>query len=149
MIASGAGRMVPQSYLRGGDPERTTISARSELDARLRRSHPPAQPERPQSSHQRLQQRHQAYGRRSQPASPGWAPATAPRQQPGDALAAAWRISGTSTTSASAAVAAFQQLTLTPWLHYCKTRDWGRSQLGRIDNDLYNAGLTLAGGGGR
>ncbi|OPF27123.1 porin [Pseudomonas aeruginosa P47] len=39
------------------------------------------------------------------------------------------------------------QLTLTPWLHYYKTRDQGRSQLGRIDNDLYNAGLTLAGGG--
>ena len=38
-------------------------------------------------------------------------------------------------------------MTLTPWLHYYKTRDQGRSQLGRIDNDLYNAGLTLAGGG--
>lgn len=38
-------------------------------------------------------------------------------------------------------------LALTPWLHYYKTRDQGRSQLGHIDNNLYSAGLTLASGG--
>jgi len=35
-------------------------------------------------------------------------------------------------------------LRLTPYLHYFKTRDQGRSQLGSIDNDAYSAGLTLA-----
>ncbi|TDF82311.1 OprD family outer membrane porin [Pseudomonas sp. H9] len=38
------------------------------------------------------------------------------------------------------------ELRLTPYLHYYKTRDQGRSQLGPIDNDAYSAGLTLAQG---
>lgn len=40
-----------------------------------------------------------------------------------------------------------QALTLTPYLHYFKTRDQGQSQLGRIDNDTYSGGLTLSGAG--
>ncbi|WP_230589701.1 OprD family outer membrane porin [Pseudomonas chlororaphis] len=38
-----------------------------------------------------------------------------------------------------------QGISLTPYLHYFKTRDQGRGQLGRIDNDTYSGGLTLAG----
>ncbi|WP_408596791.1 OprD family outer membrane porin [Pseudomonas sp. PLMAX] len=38
-------------------------------------------------------------------------------------------------------------LTVTPYLHYFKTRDQGRSQLGSIDNDTYSSGLTLSGAG--
>ncbi|WP_449434919.1 OprD family outer membrane porin [Pseudomonas putida] len=38
-------------------------------------------------------------------------------------------------------------LSLTPYLHYFKTRDQGKSQLGRIDNDAYSGGLALSGAG--
>jgi hypothetical protein len=38
-------------------------------------------------------------------------------------------------------------LTLTPYLHYFKTRDQGQSQLGHIDNNTYSGGLTLSGKG--
>lgn len=38
-------------------------------------------------------------------------------------------------------------LTLTPYLHYFKTRDQGQSQLGGIANDTYSGGLTVSGDG--
>ena len=38
-------------------------------------------------------------------------------------------------------------VTLTPYLHYFDTRDQGDSHLGRINNQTYTSGLTLAGGG--
>ncbi|HEF4760251.1 TPA: OprD family outer membrane porin [Pseudomonas putida] len=38
-------------------------------------------------------------------------------------------------------------MTLTPYLHYFKTRNQGQSQLGHIDNDTYSGGLTVSGAG--
>lgn len=38
-------------------------------------------------------------------------------------------------------------VTLTPYVHYFKTRDQGQSHLGRIDNNTYTGGLTLSGAG--
>lgn len=39
------------------------------------------------------------------------------------------------------------KVTLTPYVHYFKTRDQGQSQFGRIDNNTYTGGLTLSGAG--
>lgn len=38
-------------------------------------------------------------------------------------------------------------VTLTPYLHYFKTRDQGQSQLGVIDNNTYSGGLAVSGSG--
>lgn len=70
------------------DPEELPFP-RARTGRRLRRSHPPAQPERPQSSHQRLRQRHQGrYRRRSRKPAHRLAgrQLQRPRRQPGDAL---------------------------------------------------------------
>lgn len=40
-----------------------------------------------------------------------------------------------------------KMVTLTPYLHYFKTRDQGRSQLGSIDNNTYSGGFTVSGAG--
>ncbi|WP_416310271.1 OprD family outer membrane porin [Pseudomonas sp. W03] len=42
----------------------------------------------------------------------------------------------------SDAIPVTDKLVLKPYLHYFKTRDEGRSQLGTIDNDTYSAGLA-------
>lgn len=40
-----------------------------------------------------------------------------------------------------------EDITLTPYLHFYDTRDQGSSKLGRINNQTYTSGLTLAGKG--